>query len=112
LSGFYDAWIRLGSFEESKKFNYKHRATMFGYKQRSRRLATTDNNLVPLTPAGIPGAPPGLLPRCKRWSQNLFLSFHKLRMTRANKNGFACFASLHNPAPFFLHHLFTPGQMA
>jgi len=33
-----------------------HRATMYRYKQRFKTIGITENNLIPLTEGGIPGA--------------------------------------------------------
>ena len=56
MLGFYNDLLRFGSFRETAKFNYMHRATMYRYKQRFKKIGITDNNLIPLTEDGIPGA--------------------------------------------------------
>jgi hypothetical protein len=57
MLGFNNDLLKFGSFKEASKFNYMHRATMYRYKQRFKKIGITENNLIPLTPEGLPGAP-------------------------------------------------------
>ena len=56
MMGFYGDLLRLGSFKEVGKFNYKSRATHFRFKARFKKIGITDSSLIPLTEDGIPQA--------------------------------------------------------
>lgn len=56
MLGYYADLLRLGSFREVQKFNYKSRATHFRFRARFKKIGITDSNLIPLTEDGIPEA--------------------------------------------------------
>lgn len=56
MLNFYSDLLRLGSFKETARFNHMSKATLYRYKDRFRKIGITDNNLIPLTEDGIPGA--------------------------------------------------------
>jgi hypothetical protein len=54
---FYVQLLKIGSFKEAGKIMQISRATLFRYKDRFRKIGIRDNNLIPLTPDGLPDAP-------------------------------------------------------
>ena len=56
MMNFYMDLQRIGSFKDTAKHNFMSRATLYRYKQRFKKIGITENNLIPLTEAGIPQA--------------------------------------------------------
>jgi len=54
---FYKKLVEIGSFKETARFYHLHRATLYRYKQRFKKIGITENNIRPLTEEGIREAP-------------------------------------------------------
>jgi len=54
---FYKNLVEIGSFKDTAKFFNLHRATMYRYKERFKKLGITENNILPVTEEGLPKAP-------------------------------------------------------
>ena len=54
---FYAQMIKIGSFKEAGRIMQISRATLYRYKKRFKKIGIGENNLIPLTPDGLPNAP-------------------------------------------------------
>jgi len=54
---FYQQFTKIGSFKDTANLLEMSRATLFRYKERFKKLGIGENNLIPLTPDGLPEAP-------------------------------------------------------
>jgi hypothetical protein len=56
MVSFYKELLKVGSSKDTAKFNYLSRATLYRYKDRFKKIGISENNLIPITEAGIPRA--------------------------------------------------------